>query len=68
MAGCRQEHCEAFVAGSVGGQDTEIVSRPCGLTCDNLHQIRKRLTAKLREAVRRVLAEMDAPDVHGLRA
>jgi len=32
-----------------------------GLSRDNLYQIRKRLTAKLREKAAEVLAEMDAP-------
>ena len=33
-----------------------------GLSRDNLYQIRKRLTAKLREKVTEVLAEMDSPN------
>ena len=33
-----------------------------GLSRDNLYQIRTRLTAKLRETVVQVLAEMDSPD------
>ena len=32
-----------------------------GISSDNLYQIRKRLTAKLRETVASVLSEMDAP-------
>jgi len=32
-----------------------------GLSRDNLYQIRKRLTEKLRETVAEVIAEMDAP-------
>ena len=57
----RPEHYAAFVASTVEGQDTEAVMRLYGLTRDNLYQIRKRLTAKLRETVASVLAEMDAP-------
>ena len=34
-----------------------------GLSSDNLYQIRKRLTAKLREKMPEVLAEMDAPNI-----
>lgn len=64
----RPEHYAAFVASAVEGQDTETVARLYGLTSDNLYQIRKRLTAKLRETVGQVLDEMDAPDVPGLRA
>ncbi len=57
----RPEHYAAFVASAIEGQDTETVTRLYGLTSDNLYQIRKRLTAKLRETVASVLAEMDAP-------
>ena len=64
----RPEHYAAFVASSVEGQDTETVMRLHGLTSDNLYQIRKRLTARLRAAVAQVLAEMDAPDARRLRA
>jgi len=56
------EHYAAFVASTVEGQDTETVMRLYGLSRDNLYQIRKRLTAKLRETVDRVLAEMDNPN------
>ena len=55
------EHYAAFVASAIEGQDTEAVMRLYGLTRDNLYQIRKRLTAKLRETVASVLAEMDTP-------
>ena len=59
----RPEHYAAFVASAVEGQDTETVMRLYGISSDNLYQIRKRLTAKLREAVEQVLKEMDAPDI-----
>ncbi|MGN0833149.1 MAG: sigma-70 family RNA polymerase sigma factor [Kiritimatiellia bacterium] len=59
--GVRPEHYAAFVASSVEGQDTDTVLRLYGLSRDNLYQIRKRLTVKLREAVAAVLAEMDVP-------
>ena len=59
----RPEHYAAFVASTVEGQDTETVMRLYGLSRDNLYQIRKRLTAKLRETVEQVLADMDAPDI-----
>ena len=55
------EHYAAFVASAIEGQDTETVMRLYGISSDNLYQIRKRLTAKLRETVVSVLAEMDAP-------
>ena len=61
--GVRPEHYAAFVASTVEGQDTETVMRLYGLSRDNLYQIRKRLTMKLRETVEQVLAEMDAPDI-----
>lgn len=63
----RPEHYAAFVASTVEGQDTETVMRLYGLSRDNLYQIRKRLTAKLRETVAEVSAEMDAPNVPGSR-
>ena len=59
----RPEHYAAFVASTVEGQDTETVMRLYGLSRDNLYQIRKRLTERLRETTAAVLAEMDAPDV-----
>ena len=63
----RPEHYAAFVASTVEGQDTETVMRLYGLSRDNLYQIRKRLTAKLRETVAEVSAEMDAPNAPGSR-
>ena len=57
----RPEHYAAFVASAVEGQDTDAVMKLYGLSRDNLYQIRTRLTAKLRETVAAVLAEMDAP-------
>ena len=63
----RPEHYAAFVASAVEGQDTEAVMRLYGLSRDNLYQIRKRLTEKLRETTAAVLAEMDAPDAPGPR-
>ena len=59
------EHYAAFVASAIEGQDTEIVMRLYGVSGDNLYQIRKRLTAKLRETVASVLAEMDTPTFSG---
>ena len=59
----RPEHYAAFVASSVEGQDTETVMRLYGLSRDNLSQIRKRLTERLRETTAAVLAEMDTPDI-----
>lgn len=61
----RPEHYAAFVASAVEGQDAESVAKLYGLSRDNLYQIRTRLTAKLRETVTEVLAEMDAPDALG---
>lgn len=63
----RPEHYAAFVASTVEGQDTETVLRLYNLSRDNLYQIRKRLTERLREKVAQVIAEMDAPDVPGPR-
>ncbi len=59
--GVRPEHYAAFVASAVEGQDTESVMALYGISRDNLYQIRARLTAKLREKVSEVLAEMDSP-------
>ena len=58
----RPEHYAAFVASAIEGQDTDAVAKLHGLSRDNLYQIRTRLTAKLRETVAQVLAEMDSPD------
>ena len=59
----RPEHYAAFVASAVEGQDTDIVTKLYGISRDSLYQIRNRLTAKLREKVAEVLAEMDSPGV-----
>ena len=61
--GVRPEHYAAFVASAVEGQDTDVVTKLYGISRDNLYQIRNRLTAKLRETVAAVLAEMDSPDI-----
>ena len=53
------EHYAAFYASAVEGQDTEMVLRLYNLSRDNLYQIRKRLTAKLKPVVATVLKEMD---------
>ena len=55
----RPEHYAAFYASAVEGQDTETVMRLYNLSRDNLYQIRKRLTAKLKPIITIVLAEMD---------
>ena len=59
----RPEHYAAFVASAIEGQDTEIVTKLYGISSDNLYQIRKRLTAKLRETVAEVLAEMNSTKI-----
>lgn len=64
----RPEHYAAFVASAIEGQDTETVSKLYGISSDNLYQIRKRLTLKLRETVEQVLKDMDAPDARRLLA
>ena len=61
----RPEHYAAFVASAVEGQDTEAVMKLYGLSRDNLYQIRKRLTERLRETTAEVLAEMDSPGAPG---
>lgn len=61
----RTDHYAAFVASAVEGQDTETVMRLYGLSRDNLYQIRKRLTEKLRATIAKVIEEMDAPDAPG---
>ncbi|MBR1920479.1 MAG: sigma-70 family RNA polymerase sigma factor [Kiritimatiellae bacterium] len=60
--GVRPEHYAAFVASAVEGQDTQTVMNLYGLSRDNLYQIRKRLTERLREVTDEVLAEMDNPN------
>ena len=55
------EHYAAFVASAIEGQDTDVVTKLYGISRDNLYQIRKRLTMKLRETVEQVIKEMDAP-------
>ena len=61
----RPEHYAAFVASAVEGQDTETVIKLYNLSRDNLYQIRKRLSERLRKVMSEVLAEMDNPDMPG---
>ena len=63
----RPEHYAAFVASTVEGQDTETVMKLYNLSRDNLYQIRKRLSERLRKVMSEVLAEMDNPDMSGPR-
>lgn len=55
------DHFAAFVASTIEGQDTATVMNLYSITRDNLYQIRKRLTLKLKEATQAVLEEMDNP-------
>ena len=55
----RPDHFAAFVESTIEGIDTETVMRLHGLTRDNLYQIRKRFTDKLKLHVADVLKEMD---------
>lgn len=61
----RPDHYAAFVASTVEGQDTETVMKLYNLSRDNLYQIRKRLSERLRKVMSEVLAEMDNPDMPG---
>ena len=61
----RPEHYAAFVASTVEGQDMETVMKLYNLSRDNLYQIRKRLSERLRKVMSEVLAEMDNPDMPG---
>ena len=53
------EHFTAFVESTIEGVDTETVMKLHGISRDNLYQIRKRLTEKLKPLVNAVLKEMD---------
>lgn len=55
----RPDHYAAFVASAIEGQDSGLVAKLHGLSTGNLYQIRKRLTAKLRETIEQVLKEME---------
>lgn len=61
----RPEHYAAFVASTVEGQNTETVMKLYNLSRDNLYQIRKRLSERLRKVMSEVLDEMDNPDMPG---
>lgn len=61
----RPEHYAAFVASTVEGRDTETVMKLYNLSRDNLYQIRKRLSERLRKVMSEILAEMDNPDMPG---
>ena len=57
----RPEHYAAFYASTIEGHDVETVMQLYNLSRDNLYQIRKRLTAKVKQKVTEVLAEMESP-------
>ena len=50
------------MASTMEGQDTETVMKLYDLSRDNLYQIRKRLTAKLRETVAEALRALSLPE------
>ena len=58
-AAIRPEHFSAFVESTIEGIDTETVMRLHNLTRDNLYQVRKRCTDKLKKLVAVVLNEMN---------
>lgn len=55
----RPDHFAAFVESTVEGIDVDTVMRLHGLSRDNLYQIRKRFTDRLKPLVATVLKEMD---------
>lgn len=64
----RPEQFAAFYASVIEGQDTESITQLYNISRDNLYQIRKRLTAKLKPIIATVLKEMDdgnLPHVNG---
>ena len=62
------EQFAAFYASAIEGQDTESITQLYNISRDNLYQIRKRLTAKLKPIIATVLKEMEdgnLPHVNG---
>jgi hypothetical protein len=59
-------HFQAYYASAIEKMDAEAASRLCGVTPNNLYQIRRRVGARFRVIVEETMRDLDAPQMrHG---
>ena len=56
-------HFQAYFASAIEGLDAHAVQRLCGISADNLYQIRRRIARRLRALVEETARDLDAPDL-----
>jgi RNA polymerase sigma-70 factor (ECF subfamily) len=54
-------HFQAYYASAIEKMDAEAVSRLCGVTPNNLYQIRRRVGARFRAILEETMRDLDAP-------
>ena len=54
-------HFQAYYASAIEKMDAETVSRLCGVTPNNLYQIRRRVGARFRVILEKTMRDLDAP-------
>ena len=54
-------HFQAYYANVIEKMDAEAVSRLCGVTPNNLYQIRRRVGARFRVILEETMRDLDAP-------
>lgn len=56
-------HFRAYYASAIEGLDSAAVQKLCGISADNLYQIRRRVGLRLRSLVEEAGRDLDAPDL-----
>ena len=56
-------HFRAYYASAIEGLDATEVHRLCGISADNLYQIRRRIGARFRALLEETMRDLDAPDL-----
>ena len=54
-------HFQAYYASAIEKLDAEAASRLCGVTPNNLYQIRRRVGARFRVILEETMRDLDAP-------
>ena len=58
-------HFQAYYASAIEKMDAETVGRLCGVTPNNLYQIRRRVGARFRVILEETMRDLDAPRMPG---
>ncbi len=56
-------HFRAYYASAIEGLDAPDVQRLCGVSADNLYQIRRRVGARFRVLIDETMRELDTPNI-----